>query len=90
MAGMTVAGRGEYSLLDYGSLLTKRWRWVLAPIVLLGALALVWAVRQPDNYRAAAVVLVAETASQEALDARSQNAGVLNRELSNEILLAES
>ncbi len=90
MAGMMAARRGEYSLLDYGALLTKRWRWVALPVLALGALALVLALRQPDNFRAAATVLVADTASQQALDARAPNAGILNRELSNEILLAES
>ena len=91
MAGITAAaGRGEYSLLDYASLVAKRWRWVLLPMVLLGALALTAGLRQEDSYRARAVVLVADTASQQALDSGATNAGILSRELSNEILLAES
>ncbi len=90
MADGTPITRSEYSLLDYGRLLVKRWPWVLLPLLALSALGFLYGASQSDRYQATATVLVADTASQQALDPTSQNAGIRSRDLSNEILLAES
>lgn len=84
------ANRHEFSLLDYLSLLRKRWLWFLLAVVVTTGLSVVYASQVRDHYEARAAVLVAETASQRALDPAARNAGILTRELSNEILLAES
>ncbi|MEM7274133.1 MAG: polysaccharide biosynthesis tyrosine autokinase [Actinomycetota bacterium] len=81
---------GEYGLLDYWSIVRKRWPWVVIPVILLAAGAVTYSLRQPDRYEASASVLLADTASQRTLDPSSQNPGFLSRELSNEISLARS
>ena len=90
MEGATPEGGGDYRLLDYLSILRRRWVWVILPVLVFGAAVTSYALSQDDQYEATASVLVADTASQRALDPTSQNAGFLTRVLSNEILLAES
>ena len=84
------ASREEYGLLDYWSIVRKRWLWVLLPVVVLAAGSVYYSSRQPLRYDAEATVILADTASQATLDPSSQNTGFLSRELSNEISLAHS
>jgi capsular exopolysaccharide synthesis family protein len=85
-----VQAPAEYSLLDYLSIARRRWPWVVVPVVALVAASAAWTVTRPARYQAEATVLLADTAAQRTLDPSSQNTGFLSRELSNEILLAES
>ncbi|MGI9597029.1 MAG: hypothetical protein ACR2QK_12770, partial [Acidimicrobiales bacterium] len=82
--------REEYGLLDYWSIIRKRWLWVLLPVLLLVPASWFYSSSQPERFEAEASVILADTASQAALDPSSQNTGFLSRELSNEISLAHS
>jgi capsular exopolysaccharide synthesis family protein len=74
----------EYSLLDYAAIMWKRWLWVLIPLVVLSAAAVVWTVTRPLSYEAEARVFVGPTVVQQEIGGASQNIGALNRELENE------
>lgn len=81
---------GELELSDYVAILRRRWPWLLAPLLLVPALALLFTLRQDDVYSATARVLLAESAAQEAVDGGINNTSARARELNNEINLARS
>jgi polysaccharide biosynthesis transport protein len=80
----------DFSLLDYVAIGRRRWPWLLAPIVVLLGLGYWYTAAQPARYQATARVLLADTAAQKTLGSSTQSAGVLVREMSNEIALANS
>ncbi|MEZ5411918.1 MAG: polysaccharide biosynthesis tyrosine autokinase [Acidimicrobiales bacterium] len=85
------AGRSvEYGLLDYLAIARRRWLWMATAILAFGSLSAAWTLTRPPAYSSVARVLLADTASREALDPSSQNPVFLSRELSNEISLAYS
>ncbi len=90
MVAATAESSTEYGLLDYWSIVRKRWLWVSLPVIVFVGASVAYSVTRPDRYDASASVLLADTASQRTLDPSSQNTGFLSRELSNEISLARS
>jgi capsular exopolysaccharide synthesis family protein len=80
----TVSGE-EYGLLEYWSIVRKRWPWVLLPALVVAGAAGFYSVSEGSVYQSTAQVLLADTALQRTLDPSSQG---FTRELSNEISLA--
>ncbi|MCP5031070.1 MAG: polysaccharide biosynthesis tyrosine autokinase [Actinomycetia bacterium] len=80
----------ELDLLDYLGILRRRFIWFLTPLVLLSAASVWYTQRQPVTYRATASVLIDESAAQEAVETRLTGTKVRDRELANEINLADS
>ncbi|MEM7325168.1 MAG: polysaccharide biosynthesis tyrosine autokinase [Actinomycetota bacterium] len=78
----------ERSLVDILAIARKRWVWVAVPLILLVLLAVWYTGRQAPRYEATARVLLAEDASTRALDPGSQNPGILQRDIENQIALA--
>jgi capsular exopolysaccharide synthesis family protein len=90
MTATSAEGQVEYSLLDYLAIARKRWFWFLLPIIILAGAATYYTLNQPDRYRATARVLIAASEAEQTVGSGPQNANFLNRELSNEVSLAES
>ncbi len=80
----------DLDLLDYVRALRRRALWVLVPMLLLPIAAAWYTANRPVVYSATARVLLAGSAAQDAVDERFENAGVRNRDLANQINLAQS
>lgn len=80
----------DVDLADYLHVVRKRWTWIVASIVVIAALAAVWTATRPDIYRAEARVLLADSAAQDAIDRTANIVTIRNRDLANEINIAES
>ena len=72
------------------SRLRRKWAWVLLPVILFGGLAFAFSSTRTPSFQASARVLLTQSAAEEALSLGSDNAGILSRELSNEVSLAQS
>lgn len=86
----TTSTTGDLDLGAYFAILKKQWIWVVATVAALTALALVYTLSQADVYQANARVLLADSAAQEAIDGSLNNVTARNRDLANEINIAES
>ncbi|MEL7156178.1 MAG: polysaccharide biosynthesis tyrosine autokinase, partial [Actinomycetota bacterium] len=77
-------------LSDYLQILRRRWPWVTLATVVVMALATVVTVSRTDSYAATAQVILGNSAAQEAInDPLFNNARTADRELSNEVNLAQ-
>ena len=76
-------------MLEYLAIVARRWIWVLVALVVMVSASAGWTVSRPQVFHASARVLLAGSAAQRALDPRSQGGGLLSRDLSNEIALAQ-
>lgn len=81
---------GEIDFGDYLAVLRRRWAWLVIPLLVLPLAAAFVTLRQDDQYRASARVLLADSAAQDAVRAGNVNANALNRQLANEINIANS
>ncbi len=82
--------RTELTLEDYLGILRRRWVWLVGPMALFGALAALYAAAAPPKYEAVALVLIADSAAQEALDPTNSNFQMQSRRIENEINFALS
>jgi len=74
----------------YLATLRRRWMWMLGTLLIIVGLVGFISTNQEPSYRATAQVLISTSAAQDALERGATNTGILSRELSNEINLAES
>lgn len=81
---------GELELRDYLKIARRRWRWILAPLLLVPLFAWYTTSRQTEVWQATARVLLANSAAQDAIQGGNTNSFTVSRQLANEINLAES
>ncbi len=79
----------ELDLGDYIQILRRRWKWVLASLVLCGGLATVLTTTATPSYSSTAKVGLRQSAATDALDSSFTNTQTLSRELTNEINFAQ-
>ncbi len=79
----------ELSLRDYAAILRRRWFWVALPLLIVPVLAVAFSATQTEEFESSADVLVASTEAQASLEGNS-NSFVANRDLTNDINLAQS
>lgn len=81
----------ELQLSDYLQILRRRWPWVALTTAAVMILAVVVTVARTDSFAATAHVSLGNSAAQEAInDPLFNNANTADRELSNEVNLAQS
>ncbi len=80
----------ELTLHDYLRVMRRRWRWGIVPAIAIPLLVILWSSSQPDRFSATARVLVATSAAEDTINGGGRNLGIENRELINEINLAQS
>lgn len=81
----------ELQLSDYLQILRRRWPWVALTTAAIMMLAVVVTVARPETFAATAHVSLGNSAAQEAItDPLFDNARTADRELSNEVNLAQS
>lgn len=87
---MRAQPEGERDVSAYLKILRDRWLWVLAPMLILPAVAFSFSATRAERFTASAEVLLNESAAQDAVSGSSQNTAFRNRILENEIRLANS
>ncbi|MCP5032075.1 MAG: polysaccharide biosynthesis tyrosine autokinase [Actinomycetia bacterium] len=80
----------ELDLFGYARIIRRRIIWFLVPLIAIPAAAVFYTQSQDLVYEAKARVLLNNSAAQEAIDGRLVSASVRDRELANEINLAQS
>jgi capsular exopolysaccharide synthesis family protein len=80
----------ELDLFGYTRIIRRRLFWFLIPLLVIPTVAVLYTRSQEEVYEASARVLIDDSAAQEAIDTRLVSASVRDRELANEINLAQS
>jgi len=75
---------------DYLAVLRRRWVWLLVPLLVLPGIAAWQTLRHEAQYRTSARVLLVDSVAQNAVSGGAANPNVLNRQLANEINIANS